>query len=159
MLDSRTLSFIHSKCNSLHLPTPNSQSVPLPPLLPLGNTSLFSRQAILFICILPLWLVHPYLFFRLPLTIKCWSSLRFNPRLSLTSTPCSLLSCSHASPQLPLASIYWKLIKSHILPRSLLWASFIKLSGYHLHLEVLRPLAIPHTPKTISWFSTHFTLL
>ena len=32
----RTLLFIHSKCNSLHLPTPNSQFIPFPPPLPLG---------------------------------------------------------------------------------------------------------------------------
>ena len=29
LLYSRTLLFIHSKCNSLHLPTPNTQSIPL----------------------------------------------------------------------------------------------------------------------------------
>ena len=32
VLYSRTSVFIHSKCNSLHLLTPNSQSIPLPPL-------------------------------------------------------------------------------------------------------------------------------
>ena len=37
VLHSRTLPFIHSKCNSLHLPTPNSHSITLPPCLPLGN--------------------------------------------------------------------------------------------------------------------------
>ena len=31
---SKTWLFIHSKCDSLHLPTPNSQSIPLPPLTP-----------------------------------------------------------------------------------------------------------------------------
>ena len=36
-LYSRTLLFIHYKCNSLHLPTTKSQSIPLPPTLPLGN--------------------------------------------------------------------------------------------------------------------------
>ena len=33
---------IHSKCNTLHLLTPNSQSIPLPPLSPWATTSLFS---------------------------------------------------------------------------------------------------------------------
>ena len=33
------LLFIHPKFNSLHLPTPDSQSIPLPPLHPLGNKS------------------------------------------------------------------------------------------------------------------------
>ena len=33
----RTLLFIHSKRNSLHRPTPNSQFVTLPVPLPLGN--------------------------------------------------------------------------------------------------------------------------
>ena len=33
----RTLLLIHSKCNSLHLPNPNSQSISLLPSLPLGN--------------------------------------------------------------------------------------------------------------------------
>ena len=37
MLYSRTLLFIHSKCTSLHLPTPNSQSISLP--APLATTS------------------------------------------------------------------------------------------------------------------------
>ena len=37
VLYSRTLLFIHSKCNSLHLPTPNSQSIHLLPLLSLDN--------------------------------------------------------------------------------------------------------------------------
>ena len=36
MLYSRTL-FIHSKCNNLHLPTPNSPSIPLLSPFPLGN--------------------------------------------------------------------------------------------------------------------------
>ena len=35
VLYSRTLLFIHSECNSLHLPNVNSLSIPLPP--PLGN--------------------------------------------------------------------------------------------------------------------------
>ena len=34
---SRTLLFIHSKCNSLHLPPLNSQSIPPPLPLPLVN--------------------------------------------------------------------------------------------------------------------------
>ena len=46
--------FIHSKCNSLHLPTPNSLSIPLLPLSPLATTSLFSYL------LAPLWaLVMP----------------------------------------------------------------------------------------------------
>ena len=48
-LYSRTLLFIHSKCNSLHLPTPNSQSIPLPPPPPLATTSLFSVSVNLFL--------------------------------------------------------------------------------------------------------------
>ena len=34
---SRILLFIHSRCNSLHLLTTKSQSIPLPHPLPLGN--------------------------------------------------------------------------------------------------------------------------
>ena len=34
VLYTRTSLFIHSKCSSLHLPTPNSPSIPLPPLSP-----------------------------------------------------------------------------------------------------------------------------
>ena len=45
VLYSRTLLFIHSTCNSLHLPTPNFQSIPLPPPLPLGN-----HKSVLYIC-------------------------------------------------------------------------------------------------------------
>ena len=45
VLYSRTLLFIHSKCNRLHLPTPNSQSIPLPHLLPLGN-----HKSVLCVC-------------------------------------------------------------------------------------------------------------
>ena len=37
VLYSRTLLFIHSLYNGLHLLIPNSQSMPLPPLLSLGN--------------------------------------------------------------------------------------------------------------------------
>ena len=40
-----TLLIIHSKCNSLHLPTPNSQSIPLPLPLPLDN-----HQSVLYVC-------------------------------------------------------------------------------------------------------------
>ena len=40
----RTLLFIHSKCNSLHLPTPNLQSIPLPSPLTLGN-----HQSVLYV--------------------------------------------------------------------------------------------------------------
>ena len=42
---SRTLLFIHSLCNSLHLLIPNSQSTPLPPPLPLGN-----HKSVLYVC-------------------------------------------------------------------------------------------------------------
>ena len=41
---SRTLLFIHSMCNSLHLLTPNSQSIPPPHPSPLATTSLFSMS-------------------------------------------------------------------------------------------------------------------
>ena len=44
----RTLLFTHSKCNSLHLPTPNSQSIALPPSSPLEITNLFSIFFMLF---------------------------------------------------------------------------------------------------------------
>jgi len=45
----RTLLFIHSKCNSLHLhTTSNSLSIPLLLLLPLAATSLFSMSMNLF---------------------------------------------------------------------------------------------------------------
>ena len=40
MLYSKSLLFIYSKCNSLHLLTPNTQSLPLPPPTPLSTTSL-----------------------------------------------------------------------------------------------------------------------
>ena len=40
---------LHSKCNSLHLPTPNSQSSPLPPLLPMAITSLISTDILIFL--------------------------------------------------------------------------------------------------------------
>ena len=46
MLYSRTLLFIHSKYNSLHLPTPDSRSVPPHPPGLLGNhTGLLSMSA------------------------------------------------------------------------------------------------------------------
>ena len=41
VLYSRTSLLIHSRCNSLHLPTPNSLSIPLLPPSPLATTSLF----------------------------------------------------------------------------------------------------------------------
>ena len=37
MLYIKTLLFIHYKCNSLHLPTLNTQSIPLSSPLPVGN--------------------------------------------------------------------------------------------------------------------------
>ena len=40
---------IHSKCNSLYLPTPNSLSIPLAPLSLLTTTSLFSMSLSLFL--------------------------------------------------------------------------------------------------------------
>ena len=46
MLYSRTPLLIHSKWHSLHLPTPNSQSVPLP--LPSATTSLLSLSVLSF---------------------------------------------------------------------------------------------------------------
>ena len=49
VLYSRTSFLIHSKCNSLHLPTPNSPSTPLPPLSHLATTSLFSTSLSLFL--------------------------------------------------------------------------------------------------------------
>ena len=53
ILDNRTLLFIHSLYNSLHLPIPNFQPIlppsPLPkPLSPLETTSLFSVSLFLF---------------------------------------------------------------------------------------------------------------
>ena len=41
---SRTLLFIHSKCNGLNLLTPDSQSIPLPPHSPLAAPSLISMR-------------------------------------------------------------------------------------------------------------------
>ena len=48
VLYSRML-FIHSKCNSLHLITPNSQSISLPPPSSLATISLFSMSVSLFL--------------------------------------------------------------------------------------------------------------
>ena len=45
MLYSRTLLFIHSLYNSLHLLTPNSQSIPSPSPSPLGN-----HKSVLYVC-------------------------------------------------------------------------------------------------------------
>ena len=45
MLYGRILLFIHSKCNSLHLLTPNSPSTPLLPPFPLGN-----HKSVLYVC-------------------------------------------------------------------------------------------------------------
>ena len=42
----RTLLFIHSKCNILHIPTPNSQSIPIPSPLPLGK-----HKSVLYVCV------------------------------------------------------------------------------------------------------------
>ena len=55
MLYNRTSLIIHSKCNSLHLPTPNSHSIPLPSCSPLATTSLFSMSGSLFLFC---WQVH-----------------------------------------------------------------------------------------------------
>ena len=44
---SRNPLLVHSKCNSLRLPTLNSQSIPFPPL-PLASTSLLSMSVICF---------------------------------------------------------------------------------------------------------------
>ena len=49
VLYSRTSMLIHSKCNSLYLPTPNSLSIPLAPLSLLTTTSLFSMSLSLFL--------------------------------------------------------------------------------------------------------------
>ena len=46
---NRTLLLIHSKCSGLHLPAPNSQSIPLPPHSPLPTTNLFSLSMNLFL--------------------------------------------------------------------------------------------------------------
>ena len=43
VLYNRTLLLIHSKCNSLHLLTPNSQSIPLPPRLSLMSILMFKN--------------------------------------------------------------------------------------------------------------------
>ena len=45
----RTSLLIHSKCNSLHLPTPNSPPTILPPPSLLATTSLFSTSVSLFL--------------------------------------------------------------------------------------------------------------
>ena len=45
VLYSRTLLFIHSICNSLHLLVPNSQSIPPPLPFPLGN-----HRTVLHVC-------------------------------------------------------------------------------------------------------------
>ena len=49
VLYSRALLFIHALHNSLHLLTPNSQSIPLPPPSSLATTSLFSMSVSLFL--------------------------------------------------------------------------------------------------------------
>ena len=51
-LYSRISLLIHSKCNSLHLLTPNSPSIPLPfpSPFPLATTSLFSSVSLFLFC-------------------------------------------------------------------------------------------------------------
>ena len=49
VLYNRIPLLIHSKYNSLHLPTPNPLTIPLPPLSPLATTSLFSMSVSLFL--------------------------------------------------------------------------------------------------------------
>ena len=49
VLYSRTSLFIHSKCNGVRRPTPNSQSIPLPSPQSLATTSLFSMSVSLFL--------------------------------------------------------------------------------------------------------------
>ena len=46
---STTLLSIHSNCNSLHLLTPSSPSIALPPPSPWATTSLFSMSVSLFL--------------------------------------------------------------------------------------------------------------
>ena len=46
VLQSMTLLFIHSKRNNLHLLTPNSQSIPLPPPHPI----LGKHKCVLWVC-------------------------------------------------------------------------------------------------------------
>ena len=47
VLYSRTSFLIHAKCHSLHLPTPNSQSIPPTPFpFPLGN-----HKSVLYVCL------------------------------------------------------------------------------------------------------------
>ena len=48
VLYHRTSLLSHSKCHSLHLLTPSSPSIPLPPPTPLATTSLFSGSEIYF---------------------------------------------------------------------------------------------------------------
>ena len=49
VLYSKTSLLIHSKYNSLHLLTPNSQSIPLPLPFPLETTSLFFMSVSVFL--------------------------------------------------------------------------------------------------------------
>ena len=56
---SRTSLLIHSKCNSVHLLTPNSQSLPLLPApSPLATTGLFSMSVSLFLFCRQVHLCH-----------------------------------------------------------------------------------------------------
>ena len=61
MLYGRTLLFIHSKCNSLHLPTPNSQFIPLPPPLPPLPLPLGNHKSDLYVCepVSRSWVLRP----------------------------------------------------------------------------------------------------
>ena len=76
---------MHSKCNSLHLLTPNSLSIPFPPPSPLITTSLFSMSVSLFLfCRQESKIWHKY--------------LQVFKRLSLREAELVLLTSEHRTP-------------------------------------------------------------
>ena len=80
VLYSRILLLIHSKYNSLHLPTPISVSIPLSSPSPLATKSLFSMSVnlFLFVCLFELFTAKPYSCSIYPL--KCLKTLLLKPK-------------------------------------------------------------------------------
>ena len=166
MLYSRILLLIHSKCNYLHLSTPDSQSIPLPP------TSIWQPQ----VCspspwVSFLWKVHlcctltysldkhhPVPFSRWtpahPPVASSWTLSC--PRLSFLSSPISNLS---ASPVNSLIKIYLKAELSFSFFQLYQWHTEVPRLGVESELQLLACATATARPDQSCICDLHCSLL
>ena len=134
VLYSRTPLLIHSKCNSLHLPTPNLPSIPVPPhtLLPTPRQRQGCSPCVWSVSVLQIGWFVPYFRFHIINGITWYLSFSF----WLISLGMRLSSCIHVATGGIILSFLW------LSSPSYMYHIFLILSYVEGHLGCFHVLAV-----------------